>query len=245
ARSNREDIVCDGLNKDASDYVLEEFHRYGIRSCWNGFYEDSSFYASARFNSELVVPHPAFGPSFPRPDWWMHPTRSNDLVHFRTTATLDPPDGSMWSYYLSAARLDFLVTTGSIFIGHYYPARIDSTNGFYDWKKEVWTIDPGFDAALERLDRLRDDGKLWLTTIDQFVSRSLAVESVVIRYVGDDRFAFTNTSMQDIKGLTVLFANDQVIQSGQGYKQGTKDGQPFISFDIKPGETISIDLSAK
>ncbi len=239
-RSNREDLVCDGFVVGSLANVADRFKQYGIKNIWNCFYEDSSFYKDVTFNSELVTPHPAFGSSFPRNVHWNYLAVTGDLNHFRTTCTLAPKDPTMWDYLLSNERLDFLVASKDVHIVHCYPARIDSVNGFYNWRKDHWEVDAHFESALMRLERQRDSGRLWVTTIHDYVEYSTSKQSVRYMLDANGFVALYNPGVQEIKGVTFIVKDGDVSIPGKRVQKRMVGDELIFWFDLGPGETATI-----
>ncbi|MFM9026654.1 MAG: hypothetical protein ACKOQ6_01490, partial [Bacteroidota bacterium] len=239
-KSNREDLVCDGFKEGTSNYVGDILEASGIDYLWNGFFEDSAFYEACRFNSELTVPHPAFEPAYPRPAYWCHAGRTGGLVHFPTTATLDPPDGSMWNYYLGDARLDFLSKSRGTFIGHYYPARIDSSNGFFNWQGAVWTINPEFDKALERISSRRDSGDFWVMDVSNYLDRAIKLDSISSWTDESGVFHVRNDNPLTVNGVTFEIPLEYEPVSEKFIRMKKAGDSRFFWFDMIPKEEVRV-----
>lgn len=239
-QSNREDIVCDGLLKTSPHYALDLFGKYGVRYVWNCYYEDTGVFRNAEFNSELMIPHPAFGDARPAPDFWKHLTASGELLHFRTTGTLDPENGGWWNYFLAQKRLDFLAENRGVYFAHVYPARIDSSNGFYIWRDGHFRVDPEFDKALERLSRCRDQRKLYLTTVRDYLHYREQLDKVVYSTDENGFAVVSNYSTEDIRGLTMAISSHDVSLSGAAVERKKTDDGLVFWFDLPAGQSVTI-----
>lgn len=238
--SNREDLVCDGLDSLSDGYALDTWLRYGITSVWNCFYEDTNVFLPYSFDSRLDAPYSGISGRFPAPIWWTHPTRSKSILHWRTTTTLDPTDGSMWSYYLGEQRLDDLVRRRGTYIAHCYPARVDSTNGFYSLNGGHWEIEPAFDDALALQARYREEHKLWLPVVREYLSYQQRIREVKM-VPTEDGWRYSNSGHQPVQGFTLY--SEHLLDSGSKAMQIRSSGSGhYYSFDLDPGETVFIKL---
>ena len=241
-KSNREDLVCDGFMKGSPLYLEPLFTTYGVKNLWNCFYEDSSLYEMVTFNSELVTPHPAFGFSYPRPVNWEHFSVSGNFRHLRTTCTLAPQDGSIWDFLLGEKRLEFLVKNKSVYVAHIYPARIDSVNAFYNWRSDVWSVDPGFDKVLSGISSYRQKGSLWVTTMADYLD--YAVDKDNLRY-SLDRSGFAvigNPTDRLISGISMCVDGYDVQLTGKEVNRRKLDDCTIFWFDLAPGESTTVRL---
>lgn len=238
--SNREDLVCDGLNRASDFYALDLWKRYGITSAWNCYFEDTAVYAPFAFDSRLSTPYAGISSRFPAPVYWKHASRSGDLLHWRTTTTLDPPDASLWSFYLGEQRIEDLLQLHGTYIAHCYPARVDSTNGFYRLHEGHWEIDPAFDQILALQSRYRGEGRLWLPVIRDYLHYQQQRQQVRIS-PADSGWQFFNGSGELIKGFTLSTAAKLLIDS---HAQSIKSVgiETYYSFDLQPGETVSVKI---
>ncbi len=203
-KSNREDLNCDGLDSSSSFFAADLWKKNGIRYVWNSFYEDVQADPRQSFYSFFPKPYPGFGQQFPRPVYWQHPTRSSNLYHWRTTSTIDPPDGNLWNYLFSEERLNDLCAQRYTEIIHCYPARVDSTTGFYSVSDGTIQVNQDFDKTLERLAAYRDNGRIWLCTIRSYMEYQQALDLLEYTFQKDGSIVLTNHSNMIIHSLTLL-----------------------------------------
>ena len=239
-KSNREDLACDGLDSSSKFYSADLWKQYGLKYFWNSFYEDSGMFAPFHFFSFLTVPYSGWGGRFPMSDYWRHPTRSGDLIHWRTVNTVDLPDGSMWNFIFSETKLNDLVQTRGTYILHVYPARLDSTTGFYRRENNHFVIDPEFEKALERQAALRDQGKLNLTTIRDYLDYQVALEHVELIPLSGNSARIKNASGSDLKGLSCSIKSNEVKVEGKAYESYRQDGDLVFWFDLSKGESVVV-----
>jgi hypothetical protein len=239
-RSNREDLVCDGFLPGSPMYVAGLFKEFNVQNVWNCFYEDSALYLDATFNAELVTPHPAFGHAYPRPVWWRHPSVTGTVRHFRTTCTLAPRDPSMWPYYLNKDRLRFLAANRGVYVAHVYPARIDSVPAFYQWDQPVWTVQPSFDEALKVLSDFRDEGRLWITTVREYLDYASARDALVCAVTPAGQLSVHNAGGSPIRGLSLSVRAADVEVPGKTIGKRKSGEDLLFWFDLSPSETVTV-----
>ena len=75
--------------------------------------------------SFMSVPYSGWGNCFPLPDFWMHPTRSDSLIHWATMNTLDPQVLIFLGFYFFQNHVwKILFNPRATYCIHAYPARI-------------------------------------------------------------------------------------------------------------------------
>lgn len=237
-KSNREDLACDGLDSSSKFYSADLWKQYGLKYFWNSFYEDSGMFAPYHFFSFLTVPYSGWGGRFPMSDYWRHPTRSGDLIHWRTVNTLDLPDGSMWNFLFSDSKLNDLIQTRGTYILHVYPARLDSTTGFYRRQNNHFVIDPEFEKVLEKQAALRDQGKLNLTSIRDYLDYQLALEHVEIIPLSGNSAMIKNSSGLDLKGLSFSIKSKEIKVEGKEYQSYRQAEDLVLWFDLSKDESV-------
>ena len=241
-QSNREDLACDGYDKKSKWYAADLWKKYGIRYFWNSFFEDSAIYKDYSFNSFFSVPYSGLDDAMPTPVYWRNKTRTDDVVHWRTTSTLDPADGSLWSYYFNDLRLNDLVNNRNNIIIHCYPARVDSTNGFYVIKNNIISANEEFNHALQKLSSYRLMKKIWLTTIRDMLNYRTSIERISYHVNSDGSISLHNSGNEIIRGVSFsTFASG--VKSGEKEISTKQSGNELIFwFDIGPGENVNLIL---
>ena len=238
--SNREDLACDGLNSKSKFYSMDLWQGHGLKYFWNSYYEDSYVYAPFIFYSFLSVPYSGWGNRFPMLDYWTHPTRSESLIHWSTANTLDPPDSKMWWYELSEKRLEDLIQSRETHIIHCYPSRLDSTNGFYIFENNHFRIDPEFEKVLQRQALMRNEGKLNITTIRQYLDFQLVIAQVECVPMNGNQVKLKNNSDSELKGISLSLKAANVNVSGKEIKTKRQGSDLVFWFDLKAKEEVLI-----
>lgn len=241
-KSNRENLACDGLVRGSKYYSLDLWKKYGIKYAWNCFYEDTNLFTSFSFNSFMSIPYHGWGDRFPVPVYWSHPTRSADLVHWRTSGTLDPPDAGMWNYFFDPVRLYDLMAGRGTAVMHVYPSRADSTNGFYHNSDGVYLIRKEFDEILARQAALRDEGYLHLVSVRDHLDYNLAIEKLEMKYLTNGQIRLENKSGSGIKGLSLLIPEGMIGVRGKQLKMRQEADETVFWFDLNADEVVYIDV---
>ena len=241
-KSNRENLVCDGLTEKSDHRSLDIWKEFGLKYFWNCFYEDTNIFSRYTFNSFFSQPYFGWGDRFPVPEYWQHSTRSQDLLHWRTTGTLDPPDGGMWSYYFNDSRLQDLLKSRATAILHCYPSRADSTNGFYEFRESHFKIQNSLELALQKQAGLRDKGLLQLVSIKDYLDYQTALRNVELRFLTNGKVRVENKGDVDLKGLTFALTSGTMGVRGKKIQSRSEADETFYWFDLNKGEVVLIDL---
>jgi hypothetical protein len=238
--SNREDLNCDGLDSTSKFYSADLWKRYGIKYLWNSFYEDSTIYAAYAYNSFFSVPYAGWSESMPVPLYWQHKSRSDSFYHWRTTNTMDPADGSLWSYWFDRVRLNDAVKNRSSVIIHCYPSRVDSTTGFYDYKDGEVSVNKGFDDVLQRLSDYREEGKIGLYTLKEFLDFRTSCENLSYEFPGNGIVRIHNTGTTPVFGATFSCIATELKSSKKEVKKKKLGDELIFWFDVEADETIDL-----
>ena len=240
-KSNREDINCDGLDSTSKYYMSDLFKKYGVKYNWSSYYEDNGTFANTSFNSFFTNPYSGWNDPYAAREYFRNP-KNESLISWRTTYTLDPPDGSLWNYYFDDARLNDLVQSKGNCILHCYLARVDSTTGFYSYENGKIVINPDFDKVLAKLKRYMDENKIWLTTVEKLLDYRLQLENVKMQYLKNNQVVIYNANVDTVKGLSVVTKSAN-ISAGEKNIRLKKVGEETIAiFDLAPQEKLILDL---
>ncbi len=242
-KSNREDLVCDGFNSKSKWYAADLWKKYGIKYFWNSYFEDSKIYKDYSFNSFFSVPYSGWSEAMPTPLYWRNKTQTGDIIHWRTTDTMDPADGNLWSYYFSDLRLNDLVNNRNNIIIHCYPARVDSTTGFYKIKNGIVEVDEEFNKALSKLSLFRLNEKIRLTTIRQMLDYRTSLEDITFKILPNGNINLFNSGNGVIRGIS-FSANAKEVTAGAKEIIKKNTGNELIFWmDLFPGENVILKLN--
>ncbi len=242
-KSNREDLACDGADSTSEYYSADLWKKYGIKYFWNSFFEDSDIYKSYNFNSFFSVPYSGWDDAMPTPLYWKNKTRTGDIIHWRTTSTMDPPDGSLWQYYFSEQRLNDAVNNRSDVILHCYPARVDSTTGFYSVRDGVVNADAGFNQVLSRLSQYRAQKKIRLTTVRELLDYRSSSEKISYEILPGGTVRIKNEGKDVVRGISFSAAAKNVKAGNKQIEKKVVENELIFWFDIFPGEVVDIDVN--
>jgi len=236
--NNREDLMCDGLLKKSPYYAAGLWQRYGLKYFWNAYYEDYFTFAGWKFGSSIEPYFAGYGDFMPKPDYWCHPTRSGEIVHWPTSTVLYINSDEMWAYFFNEQNLKNFVDDWSVEMNHCYPAWTDPQKGFWTYGDDsVIVARPGFNRTLELMAGLKREKLLNVTTVKDFLDYQLALEKIDYRILPDGRIKITNQSGQDLKNLAfAVKAKIVLVDRLKPACKTTADDLVFW-FDIKAGET--------
>jgi len=239
--SNREDLICDGTLEDSPYYAIDLWNKYGVKYLHNAYYEELNIYKVWQFESSLEKPYSGYGDFFPKPDYFQHHTRSSNIIHWTTTSALFVEEPYLWDYLFNIKKLQGLVDNRAVEINHTYPPWVNPKKGMWTYDVDsVIIAQPGLNRALANMAQLRDEGKLNICTIADFLDYRTAIDNIDYNFLPDGRIRLTNNSNSDIKSLTMVAKANAVSVNGiiPNYKK--VGGEIIFWFDIGIGEAIVI-----
>lgn len=236
-QSNREDLVCDGTLEHSPFFAIDLWDKYGVKYLHNAYYEEFDTYNGWQFESSIEKPHNGFGDFFPKPDYYRHPTRTRNLIHWPTTSALFVKDPNLWDYLFNTKKLQNLVDNRIVEINHCYPPWANPKKGMWTYGNDSTIIaQPGFNQALANMAQLRDDGKLNVCTIEDFLDYRTAIDKIAYRVLPDGRIRLTNNGNVDIKKLSMVAKAKAVTVNGLIPKQKKVGDEIIFWFDVGAGE---------
>lgn len=241
-KSNREDLMCNGTDSTSQWYCADLWKKYGINYLWNSFYEDTNIFAGYGFNSFFSYPYSGWGDAFPVPLYWRNKTRTSDFVHWGTMSTWDPPDQSHWQYFFNNLRLNDLVNNRSSVILHSYPARVDSSSGYYSFTNGMAVANESFDAALKKLGAYRRQSKIWLTTIHEMLDYRLMLEKITFQVQDNGDIILINKNKSRIAGISFSVYANEVKAKEKKVETKLLNDELIFWFDMEPGEKVSLSI---
>lgn len=236
-QNNREDLICDGTLKDSPYYTIDLWNKYGVKYVHNAYYEELNTYKEWQFESSLEKPYSGFGDFFPKPDYYKHPTRSKNMIHWTTTSALFVKEPYLWDYLFNINKLQKLVDTRAVEINHTYPPWVDPKKGMWTYDADSTIVaQPGLNRALANMAQLREEGKLNICTVADFLDYRTAIDSVEYDFLPDGRIRLTNNGDSNIKELTMVAKTKAVTVDGLIPNQKKVDDEIIFWFDIGVGE---------
>lgn len=240
AKSNRENLVGDGLLPGSRHFSADLWKQYGIRYFWNPSLEEKGQYNRYGFYGNMMIPYPGFGDVFPVQAASKHPA-AHDGWLWNTSGTLEVPEDGLWDYYFHPERLENLVAFNSVWINHVYPAWASERKGF-------WQFDglgglqamPGLNRALHRLAAYKQKGLILPMTIQSFMDYREAVELCKVIPVEANKVLIVNQSGKPIKDLSLAIHAESVWVDG-AVPQSKRRGDDIIFwFDLGASHTAVI-----
>ena len=152
-------------------------------------------------------------------------------------------DGSLWSYYFSDLRLNDLINNRNNIIVHCYPARVDSTNGFYTINDGIVKANEEFNSALSRLSSLRSQEKIRLTTIRDMLDFRTSIENISYEILSNGNIRLHNSSRAIVRGLSFSTIAKVVEAEGKAILKKIVGNELIFWFDIFPDEYVTLKFN--
>ena len=236
--NNREDFMCDGLLEKSPFYAAEQWKRYGVKYFWNAYYEDYFTFENWKFGSTIEPFFQGYGDFMPKPDFWLHPTRSSKFIHWPTSTVLYVENDGLWDYFFNDQNLNLFIENWSVEMNHCYPAWVDPKKGFWTYDADSTIVaQPGFNRTLEKMANLKKEGRLNVTTVKEFLDYQLLLENVDYQLLTDGRIRVTNNNPQDVKELSFATKAKAVLVDRLKPEQKVSGDDLIFWFDLKAGES--------
>ena len=239
--NNREDLVCDGVLKGSENYSLKVWKKNGVKYFWNPYYEDYYSFDTLQFGERLSKPYIGFGDHIPDPDFWQHPTETENFWHWPTKSVTYVKRDDLWEFLFSDAILKDFVNGWSVQFNHCYPAWVDPEKGFWYFDENgIVKAREGFNRTLERMAALRDDGLLNLTTIKDHMDYQLSLKHIDYQFLSDGSVIITNNGKQDIQDFSLAVMAKEVFVNEAVPQHKIVDQDIIFWFDLRSGESKTI-----
>lgn len=232
---NRENIVCDGLDKNTPYYICDLWRENGVKYPWNAAYEELRPFDNFQFDNNIQRPYPFFSDAFPKPRVMRLPSEP-DFLLWATDYTTEP--GENWNYFFSQDRLMTVVESRTVFISHTYPAWVETSRGFWDMDDGKAVAKPDFNNALERIAKLRDEKLLLPTTIDKFMNYQELLQNIDYQY-NEDGVVIVNKNNEIVKGFSLISKSEIEVENKE-YETRISKGEYVVFFDLNPNETVIV-----
>jgi len=242
-QNNREDLICDATLKKSPYYALDLWEENGVSYLHNAYYEELNTFKDWLFEPSIEKPYSGFGDFFPKPDYYKHPTLTKDLYHWTTSSAMFVNDHYLWNYLFNPEKIKRFVDNWYVEINHVYPAWVDPKKGMWMYDNDSTIVAQyGFNNALAILSELRDEGRLNITTIADFLDYRTALDNVDYEIQIDGRIKVTNNSNLNIENLSMV-AKAEAITVNQLIPAHKKTGNEIIFwFNLAPGESKTIRI---
>ena len=255
---NRENMVCDGLNRQSEYYAATQWRSHGIKYLWNAYYEEKRM-ESWSFNNNLTQPYPGFGDALPNRQItvlagyeYSRGSLSPELHRWESTfftwctpATLEASTDTDWDYFFSEERLQRLVDNHGVYINHTYPAWVWPGRTFWTYDADSTIVAlPGMNRALERIANLRDEHKLLPMTIKTYLDYYSSLLKVSYTVIDSDHIQLQNFGGEEIKGFTLLCPTPIRFEDNRYYEFRKSGNEYYLRFDLKPNDTVTIKITS-
>ena len=237
-QNNREDLVCDGSLTKSEFYSLDKWNKHGLKYFWNPYYEDYFSFKEYGFHSSIEKAYTGWGDFIPKPDYWQHNSKTENIYHWPTASALFVENDGMWDYLFNTKKFKDFISNWSVEINHCYPPWVDPKKGFWTYGSDSTIVaQDGFNKTLELMSDLRDKGKLNVCTIEEFMDYRLATEEVDYEILVDGRIKITNNSGKQIQGLSFATKAKYVLVDRLKPQQKTVGNDLVFWFDIGAGKS--------
>ncbi|MFK5856407.1 MAG: hypothetical protein QM503_09775 [Bacteroidota bacterium] len=241
--SNREDLICDGTLEDSPYYAIDLWNKYGVNYLHNAYYEELSTYKGWQFESSMEKPYSGFGDFFPKPDYYQHPSRSSNMIHWTTTSALFIKEPYLWDYLFNIKKLQSLIDNRAVEINHTYPPWVNPKKGMWTYDVDsVIIAQPGLNMALANMAHLRDEGKLNVCTIANFLDYRTSIDNIEYDFLPDGRIRLSNNGTTDIFDLAMVSKAKAVSINGIIPNYKIVDNEIIFWFDLAVGASKTIRI---
>ena len=241
--SNRENMVCDGLDSSSPYYAYELWKANGVKYFFNASYEEimPRPFSEYIFENYLFRPYPGFGDALPLPKVSTLPMFPEILL-WSTPYTMEPGETWAWDYYFEQYVLDKLVDYRYVFITHIYPAWVEEGRGYWEMKDGKYVAKEGFNSALEKIAAMEKEHLLLPTTIADYMTYQQQLQSLEYKVEADGTVVLRNKNEESIKGLSLISTHDISFENEKHFNiRKTKSGEEnIIWFDMEPGEVVRV-----
>ena len=242
---NREDMVCDGLTRDAVAYAADLWSANGVKYLWNLYYEENRMEQWC-FNSNLMQPYPGFGDALPNRQITNLQFHDNDLSPFYTwctPSTLEACNDNDWDFYYSEDRLQKLVEHHNIHITHIYPAWVKPGRTFWTYDEDSTIVAlPGLNRALERIATFREAHKILPMTIKTYLDYSIELLHVTYEVIDAEHIRLHHSGDEDIQGFTLLCTTPISFEDNRQYESRKSGDYYYIWFKLKKNDEVMIKV---
>lgn len=227
-------FAFNGLDNQTAHYMAHQWEKYGVSYFWHYSSEDT-----VNPNKGLDLYQTGKHDALRTPLYWTHPTVTGP---FYSWAAFTISEDILHLY--REQNLQQLIQNRGVIINHTYLARVPShkQGGKFIIRdgNGSWIIHPAFDRLLKRMDTLRDQGKLHLTTVREIMNYWIAISNVRVEYAPNGSILLHNENQHKIAGLSMAIRGTEVYVNGKKPAQKKADGDLIFWFDLEPNATVVI-----
>lgn len=210
------DIKSEGSLAGNSQYSMDLFKQYGYKYCWS--YVDASLSNGIDMLSES--------------QGYLHP----QIFFKNNNLGCDGYSMYQWDTYrpknfireVDSSNLNEIVNNDGICIMHDYFTHPMQIGKFFTVSRDGnVTLTPKFEDILKMLDYYRENKKLYIPTVKEFIDYSTSIHNIDIKYNSPDSITIDNKNQADIDGFTLITtdssnkSNYMVVNLHPGYNNVT------------------------
>jgi hypothetical protein len=185
---------------------------------------------------ELNSQRPNMGSAFPTPLYWQNITSTEKFYSWPTEFDYNGISRCFdeANLEIELRHLDILKSDRGFFFNHGYYVR----NGIHDdiliENNGELLINPYFDAMLTYMDQLRDEGSLYITTVEDIMNYWLLIENITLDYKPDGSIHIINNNGRPVQGLSMALHTDvkSVNILGVNHSSRQVDEDAIVWFDL-------------
>jgi len=223
-----------GLHPTSPYSMAKLWEKHGVRYFWHYSSEDIT-----GIDTALDLLQTQNGDQYWTPLYWSHPTVTGP---FYTWSTAVVTDDSLYHY--QGNQLDRLVKQRGVFISHTYLSRLFKGTYIRNFlardRQGQLVIHPAFNQVLQRMAALRDQRKLYLSTVEEMMDYWLALSDIRITYGSNGSVLLHNPTNRMISGLSMAVRSQEVFVNGKKPAQYRSEGDLIFWFDLPPQSTAVI-----
>lgn len=239
---NRFNFSTIGLDPELGYYAGDLWERFGTKYFWHYATEDITHWKEGNINLFQL----ARGDQLPTPLFWQHPTRTGSFYSWAviSTSTIS---------IIHKESLAKLVEEWGICINHVYPPELrdplSKSEFLYRDENGILKAHSVFNELLAVQARLRDEGKLLITTVPHLLEYWRSLEHVRFEYTKKGKVLIYNDNRTSIKGFSLGLRNPQGTVLVNGKTPHTKrvrddlivwftlPARSMVELSIAPSET--------
>lgn len=247
-------VPSPSIKKDIRELRFKEvstelWRRYLYQKVYKGLSSYDAFIATLKGyvpRNELNTLQPFKGQSYPTPLYWRNITRTEQFYSWATDYNQDyegfSTDDAEYQLRYEENQLNKLLTDWGIFIGHaYFSRRIKGRDILSEENGKV-VINPYFDKYLGIMERMRDRGDLYITTISDLLDYWVLLENVTFEYLPDGSIEVFNANDKQINGLSLAFRADSVQINGEVPSFKRIMNNTIVWFDLPAGGCVKVKV---
>lgn len=227
----------DGLDPASPYYAADFWKQHDTTYFWHYSSEDITHWHEGK-NDLMQI---ARGDRYPTPLFWVHPTVTGPFYSWAAISTRKLK-------VFSENSLTSLIQNWGVCINHVYPPELPETLSTSEFlcqdSNQFLRSHPDFDETLSRMAKLREEGKLNVTTVSRLMDYWIQLQKVKFFYQNRNEVIILNQNKSQIKGISLAFKNKKmkIYVDGKQPEQKIIDDDLIIWFNLKPLSSVKISI---